>query len=87
MKTEDYISPVVMERVMRPIAGDPEQDEYDMIEITHAQTKQLLATCMIGDDASVERIADLLSAKRLWREANRLRGMVQDSRRRKRVEA
>src|ERR1700748_3835697 len=78
----EYVSPVIMERVLKKIPGDPDPtSEYDMIEITHAQTGELLATCMIGDDYSVERIADLLSAKRLWREANRLRSMVQMLRR------
>lgn len=70
-----------MERVMKHLDGDPDPtSEYDMIEITHAKTGQLLATCMIGDDHSVETIADLLSAKRCWREANTLRSMVQQLR-------
>lgn len=76
----DYESPVIMERVLRPLKGDKERDEYDMIEITHAKTGELLATCMMSDDYSIEAIADLLSAKRLWREANRLRQMVHQSR-------
>lgn len=79
--SDDYESPVIMERVLKHIEGDPDPDsEYDMIEIRHAKTDELLATCMIGDDHSVEKIADLLSAKRLWREANRLRSMVQSLR-------
>lgn len=83
MADEEYESPVIMERVLKHIDGDPDpKSEYDMIEITHAKTGKLLATCMIGDDYHVEKIADLLSAKRLWREANRLRSMVQILRRR-----
>ena len=86
--TEQYESPIVMERVLKHIDGDPDPDsEYDMIEVRHAKTEALLATCMIGDDHSVETIADLLSAKRLWREANRLRSMVQQLRRVPQVQA
>jgi hypothetical protein len=48
-----------------------------MIEIRDARTNALLAWCQTGDDDSVERIADILSAKRLPREAMRLRAMVQ----------
>ena len=40
-----------MERVLKHIDGDPDPDsEYDMIEVRHAKTDALLATCMIGDD-------------------------------------
>ncbi len=78
---DQYESPVIMERVLRKVDGDPDPDsEYDMIEITHAKTSELLATCMIGDDYSTEKIADMLSEKRLWREANRFRAMMQQSR-------
>jgi hypothetical protein len=76
-----YVSPVIMERVKRPIDGDPEKCDYDMLEITRADDGQLLATCMMSDDMGVERIADRLSAMKLWREANRLRAMVMESRR------
>lgn len=76
--SDQYISPVIMERVLKHIEGDEDpESEYDMIEVRHAKTNELLATCMIGDDYTVEKIADTLSAKRLWREANRLRSMVQ----------
>lgn len=81
LPSDDYVSPVIMERVLKRIPGDPDPDsEYDMIEITHARTGALLATCMMCDDHTVEAIADTLSAKRLWREANRLRNMVSESR-------
>lgn len=91
----EYESPVIMERVLKKIAGGSypvgrddmmhiAPGEYDMIEITHAKTGELLATCMMSDDASIEAIADALSSKRLWREANRLRQMWSESKRRTR---
>ena len=81
--TTEYQSPIAMQVVERSIPGDPEADsKYQMLEVRHAATDELLATCMWGDDTGVERIADGLSAKRLWREANRLRAMHQNSRRR-----
>lgn len=73
---DDYASPVIMERVRREVEGDTSGDLYDMVEIRHAQTGQMLATCMMSDDNGLERIADLLSARRLWREAGRFRAMV-----------
>lgn len=82
----EYESPVVMERVRKGIDGDTERGSlYEMVEVRLASTDEVLATCMMGDDAGLERIADLLSAKRLWREANRFRQMVSDSRKPVRV--
>lgn len=78
--TTEYESPVLMERVKRPIDGDAEKVDYDMVEVTDAKSGKLLACCMMADDSGLERIADLLSSKRLWREANRFRQMVSDSR-------
>lgn len=80
--SEDYHSPVIMERVMveRPIPGERGTESVDNIEIRDARTNALLAWCHTGDDDSVERIADILSAKRLPREAMRLRAMVQNVR-------
>ena len=76
----EYQSPVVMERVLKHIDGDPDPDsKYDMVEVRLASDDSVLATCMMGDDLGLERIADLLAAKRLWREANRFRQMVSDS--------
>jgi len=76
----DYESPLVMERVLKHIDGDPDPNSlYDMVEVRLAKDDTMLATCMIGDDATLEKIADLLSAKRLWREANRFRQMMSDS--------
>jgi hypothetical protein len=77
---EDYISPVIMETVRREVDGDASGDLYDMVEVRHAKTGAVLATCMMVDDYGLEKIADALAAKRLWREANRFRQMVSDSR-------
>ena len=75
-----YVSPVIMERVKRTIDGAPDKSLYEMLEVRHAKTSELLATCMMGDELGVEKIADLLSRKKLYREANRLRAMVQELR-------
>jgi hypothetical protein len=79
---EDYISPVIMERVLvsRPIPRETGTEDVDMVEIRDARTNELLAWCMTGDDDSIDRIADILSAKRLPREAMRLREMVRNVR-------
>jgi hypothetical protein len=84
---EDYVSPVVMEVVRRAVDGDPEKGSlYTMVEVRMRSDDEkpgkLLATCMMSDDSGLERIADGLAAKRLWREANRFRQMVQQMRRR-----
>ena len=50
------------------------------LEVEHRETGELLAACWIGDDLAVEDIADSLSAKRLPRDAEKLRKMVQDAR-------
>jgi hypothetical protein len=52
-----------------------------LVEIEHAETGKILAKCMIGDDDNMERIADILSQKKLPREAMALRRMVQEARR------
>lgn len=41
----------------------------------------VLAWCFIGDDENVERIADLLSTKRLPEAAMKMRKIAQDARR------
>jgi hypothetical protein len=51
------------------------------IEIEHRQSGELLAEFWIGDDLAVEAVADILSAKRLPREAMQLRQMAIDARR------
>lgn len=53
----------------------------DRIEIESRATGDVLAYCFIGDDESLERIADILSSKRLPNEAMRLRQMAMDARR------
>jgi hypothetical protein len=50
------------------------------VEIEHAATGEILAHCQIGDDDAVETIADILSAKRLSREAMALRNLMQEQR-------
>ena len=51
------------------------------IEIEHNESGEILAQCMVGDDIMTERIADILSAKRLPREAQAFRQLVRDARR------
>jgi len=51
------------------------------LEVEHAATNEILAHCQIGDDDAVERIADILSEKRLPREAMALRKLMMDARR------
>jgi hypothetical protein len=75
-------SPIIMQRVRKHIEGDPDpRSMYHMVEIRLATDESLLATCMMSDDLGLEKIADMLSAKRLPDEANRFRKMVIDSRR------
>ncbi len=57
------------------------QRRRNLIEIERRDTGEILAYCQIGDDAAVERIADILSAKRLPREAAALRQLRDDARR------
>jgi hypothetical protein len=51
------------------------------ITVERRDTGDVLAHCMIGDDENVERIADILSAKRLPEDAMKLRQMAKDARR------
>lgn len=51
------------------------------MEIEHRQSGDVLAEFWIGDDVAVETVADILSAKRLPREAMQLRQMAMDARR------
>jgi hypothetical protein len=79
---EDYKSPVLMQIVRKHVDGDPDpQSLYLMVEVRMEATGELLATCMMSDDTGLERIADGLAGKRLWREANRFREMVTKMRR------
>lgn len=50
------------------------------VEVRHMETDELLAWCYIGHDEDVEMIADMLSAKRLPKEAAKLRRMAMDAR-------
>jgi hypothetical protein len=54
--------------------------DKNRVEVEHAETGDILAYCMIGDDANMERIADILSAKRLPAEAMALRKLMMDAR-------
>lgn len=55
------------------------------VTIEMASTGAVLAVCAIGDDETLEMIADLLSSKRLPEDAMRLRKMAQDARKPQRV--
>ena len=82
MSTSEYVSPVVMERVQKKLPGD--NDLCEMVEVRRVgegeEPGELLACCMMSDDVGLEGIADALSSKRLWREANRFRQMINNSR-------
>lgn len=56
------------------------QRSGNRIEIEHRETGEVLAHCLIGDELAVEAIADALSAKRLGRDAEKLRQMVEAAR-------
>ena len=56
-------------------------ERKNRVEIESNETGRVLAWCYIGDDLHVERIADILSMKRLPREAAALRKLAQDARR------
>jgi hypothetical protein len=47
-----------------------------LVEIFHRDTGQLLTYCYLGEDAMVERIADILSSKYLGAAAMELREMA-----------
>lgn len=55
------------------------------VTIEMASTGAVLAVCAIGDDETFEKIADLLSSKKLPADAMRLRKMAQDARKEQRV--
>jgi hypothetical protein len=77
------MSQVIIERVLKHLDGDPDPTSmYDMAEVRLASTGEMLATCMMSDESSLETIADCLSAKGLRQEANNFRRMMMDSRRR-----
>ena len=46
------------------------------VEVIHSQTHAILAWCFIGDEQNIERIADILSTKRLGAAAQELREMA-----------
>jgi hypothetical protein len=56
------------------------QRSGNLVEIIHTQTHAVLAWCFIGDEDNVERIADILSAKRLGAAAQELREMARQDR-------
>jgi len=65
---DEYESPILIHRT------------GTLIEIEHAANGDILATCQIGDDESMEHIADMLSSKRLRREAAMLRKLMMEAR-------
>ncbi len=52
----------------------------NFVVVEMRESGDVLAYCQIGDDDNVERIADILSAKRLPADAMRLRKMRDDAR-------
>jgi hypothetical protein len=54
--------------------------DRNKVKIEMEESGELLAWCYIGDDENLERIADILSAKRLPEDAMRLRKMGVDAR-------
>jgi hypothetical protein len=68
-----------------PVPGKPgveiKQVKDNRVEVRHNKTGDLLAWCYIGDDETLETIADLLSAKGLPQAAEKLRQMGMDARR------
>jgi hypothetical protein len=56
------------------------QRSGNLVEVIHTQTHEVLAWCFLGDEHNVERIADILSAKRLGAAAQELREMARQDR-------
>jgi len=67
--SDEYESPILLHLV-----------DGVKVEVEDKITNEILAHCRIGDDDDVERIADILSMKRLHREAAALRKMMMDAR-------
>lgn len=59
------------------------REKKNWITVETREEGSVLAYCQIGDDNAVERIADILSAKRLPRDAMKLRKMRDDARKRR----
>lgn len=68
---------IAVRRTTRKVDGDPAH----MLEVEHTESGEVILRCFIGDDSSVERIADFLSAKRYPEAAAQMRVLVRDARR------
>ena len=56
------------------------QRRGNRLEVENRETGDLLAACWIGDDLAVEDIADSLSARRLPKDAEKVRQILMDAR-------
>jgi len=68
---------IAVHRTKRKVDGDP----ADLLEVEHVESGEVVLKCFIGDDESVERIADFLSSKRYPEAAERVRQLVREARR------
>ena len=68
---------IAVSRTRRKIDGDP----ADVLEVEHVESGEIVFRCFMGDDDSVERIADFLSAKRYPEAAMKVRDLVRITRR------
>ena len=69
---------IEVRKVVRKLDGDP----CHMLEVEHVESGEIVLRCMLGDDESVERIADFLSAKHYQHAAEKVRQIIRDGRRR-----
>lgn len=53
----------------------------NLLKVEDRESGTVLARCYIGDDLMVESIADSLSAKRLPKDADKVRQILMDARR------
>jgi len=72
MGATEYKSPITISIVIRLVDGD----RCHLLEVEMDSTGEILASCMVSDDANVQRIADLLSEKGLKREAMAFRNLA-----------
>ncbi len=67
---------IAVSRTRRKVDGDP----ADMLEVEHVESGEIVFRCFMGDDDSVERIADFLSSKRYPEAATKIRNLVKQAR-------
>jgi hypothetical protein len=56
------------------------QIRNNKLQVESRETGDLLACCFLGDEAMVESIADSLSARRLGKDAEKVRRLVEERR-------